>query len=58
MPADGAKIIQQLGRILSDPAHGKALKDDLRQGMHTLPIWMQSIVRELIEPRRRSPPPA
>jgi hypothetical protein len=26
-----------------------ALRDDLGRGIHTLPIWMQSIVRELLD---------
>lgn len=53
--SDRAKILQRLRRILNDPAHGNVLRDDLHKGIHTLPIWMQSIVRELIEPGKPSP---
>ena len=34
--------------ILNDRRHGKALRDDLRAGISTLPAWMQAIVRELL----------
>jgi hypothetical protein len=46
---DRTKILQRLRVILSDPEHGAALRDDLRQGLHTLPTWMQSIVRDLLD---------
>jgi hypothetical protein len=46
--SDDAQILQRLGAILKDPAHGDSIRDDLRQGLHTLPIWMQSIVRQLL----------
>jgi hypothetical protein len=50
--ADQARIVRRLKAILDDKRHGAALRDDLKQGLHTLPIWMQSLVRELL----RSPP--
>jgi len=56
LASDRATILQRLGRILSDPAHGSDLRDDLQKGIHTLPIWMQSIIRELLEPDRRARP--
>jgi hypothetical protein len=46
--SDNAQILLRLGAILKDPAHGDSIRDDLRQGLHTLPIWMQSIVRQLL----------
>lgn len=46
--SDDAQIVQRLAAILEDPAHGNSIRDDLRQGIHTLPIWMQSIVRQLL----------
>jgi hypothetical protein len=46
--SDDAQILLRLGAILKDPAHGDSIRDDLRQGLHTLPIWMQSIVRQLL----------
>ncbi len=42
-------IIRQLRRVLQDPAHGEVLRGDLQQGLPTLPTWMQSIVREVLE---------
>lgn len=48
--ADRARILRRLRRLLSDPTQGRVLRGDLRTGLHTLPIWMQSVVRELLEP--------
>jgi hypothetical protein len=58
LDSDRLRIIDQLRRILQDPTHGAAMRADLQQGLPTLPIWMQSVVRELFEtnpptPRRR-----
>jgi len=39
--------MRRLHRILNDPTHGPILRADLKQGIHTLPIWMQSTVRDL-----------
>jgi hypothetical protein len=49
MESDRPRIIDQLRRIVQDPTHGAALLVDLRQGLPTVPIWMQSVVRELLE---------
>lgn len=46
--SDDAQILPRLRGILKDPAHGDSIRDDLQQGLHTLPIWMQSIVRQLL----------
>lgn len=46
--SDRDRILARLASILDDPKHGHAIRDDLRDGLHTLPIWMQSIVRELL----------
>lgn len=48
-------IIRRLKMILSDETHGPALRDDLTQGLHTLPIWMQSVVRELLNTESQVP---
>lgn len=42
-------VINRLLRVLRAPAHGAAIRADLRAGMQTLPTWMQSIVRQLLE---------
>jgi len=49
---DRDRIVARLSSILADPKHGKVLRDDLRAGLHTLPAWMQEIVRELLEADR------
>ena len=48
LPTDRDRILVQLSVILNDRRHGKALRDDLRTGIGTLPAWMQTIVRELL----------
>jgi hypothetical protein len=50
LDSDRAVIVKRLKTILNDPTHGPALRADLRQGLHTLPTWMQSVVRQLLEP--------
>lgn len=49
------QILQRLRAIVSDPLRGDAIRADLQQGLHTLPIWMQSIVRTLVGGSRSSP---
>ena len=39
-----------LRRLLADPQHGKAIRDDLRAGLSALPIWMQEFLRGLLSP--------
>jgi len=46
-------IVKQLRRLLSDPEHGPAIRDDLRQGLSTLPTWMQPIVHRVIDDHGR-----
>jgi hypothetical protein len=48
MGSDAAQILQRLRVVLDDAVHGTAIRDDLRKGLHTLPIWMQSTVRQLL----------
>lgn len=47
--SDHARIMEKLTRIVSDPAQGPAIREDLLEGFSVLPIWMQSIVRELLK---------
>lgn len=49
LPADRARIIGRMRAVLADRAHGPAMREDLRQGLPTVPAWMQDIVRELLE---------
>jgi hypothetical protein len=48
LPTDRNRIVARLTVLLKDRRHGKALRDDLRAGIGTLPAWMQAIVRELL----------
>src|SRR5208282_2240146 len=43
------KVTERLRRILLDPKHGPAMRDDLRAGLSALPTWMHQLVRELFE---------
>lgn len=52
---DRPRIVTQLRRILKDPAHGEAMRADLQDGLPTLPIWMQSVVREVLDTNPRAP---
>lgn len=47
-PSDRSRILDQLSRVLADPVHGAAIRQDLLDGFKLLPAWMQSIVRELL----------
>ncbi len=42
------RVAAVLHRLLADPAHGPAIRADLRDGLSALPIWMQKFVRPLI----------
>ncbi len=44
------RVKAQLRRLLSDPKHGPEIRDDLRNGLSALPIWMQEFLRDLISP--------
>lgn len=65
LPSDRGRIMSLLATLLADDRYGRALRDDLRSGLPTLPAWMQGIVRELLsahddrvsKPARRRPKP-
>jgi hypothetical protein len=42
------QIFKRLILILRDPDHGRAIQDDLRSGLPTLPEWLQDVVRDLL----------
>jgi hypothetical protein len=48
LSTDRDRVVARLSSVLNDPKHGKAIRDDLRQGISTLPTWMQAIVRDLL----------
>lgn len=47
LTSDHDRILDRLGKILADPNHGAAIRQDLLDGFSMLPAWMQSLVREL-----------
>jgi hypothetical protein len=54
LKSDRDTVLRSLRSVVDDPKHGQAIRDDLRQGMHTLPTWMQIVVRALLDaPDRR-----
>ena len=44
-----SRILDRIRKILRDPHQGHAMREDLRAGLPTLPIWMQDLVRPLLE---------
>jgi hypothetical protein len=55
LQSDPSPVLKRLNALLKDPDNGPAMRNDLRQGIHTLPIWMQTIVRGLIGDRTAAP---
>lgn len=47
LPADKPRIVKRLSALLDDPVQGDAIRQDLLAGFHTLPTWMQAVIREL-----------
>jgi len=45
---DQDAIQAKLIRLLQDSRQGRAIRDDLRSGLHTVPSWMQRWIRELL----------
>lgn len=64
LPADGDLILKKIRKILNDPKQGKAIRDDLRGGLHVLPTWMRELVTRLLHevqshaPTRQKTPPS
>lgn len=50
-PAESQRIKRRVAAILSGSKNGVTLSKDLRQGLATLPIWMQDFLRDLISPK-------
>jgi len=49
LPTDRDRVVRRLSAILADRRYGKKVRDDLRAGLTTLPTWMRSLVRELVD---------
>ena len=56
-PTDRAPVLRRLSDLLDGSRQGRALRDDLRTGITTLPAWMQEVVRELLADGRRATVP-
>ncbi len=42
------RIRAAMHRIIADPRHGKAIREDLEAGFSALPIWMQEFLRGVL----------
>jgi Family of unknown function (DUF6088) len=49
VPTDRARILSRLAAVMADPDHGASIRKDLMDGFSTLPAWMQSLIRELVQ---------
>lgn len=47
-PHERARVALKLQRLFADPDHGATIRDDLRNGLSALPIWMQDFLRDLL----------
>jgi len=47
LATDQQRILDKLDKLLADPVHGNAIRQDLLEGFSTLPAWMQDLVRAL-----------
>lgn len=54
--SDRDRISRRLTAILADPDHGAAIAADLREGLITLPDWMQNFLRSLLEQQTSAAP--
>ena len=50
------RVKAQLRRLFSDPKQGPEIRDDLRDGLSALPIWMQEFLRDLVSPAKSNDP--
>jgi hypothetical protein len=49
-PDDNHRIRQRIKALLSDSKQGVTLRKDLKEGLSTLPTWMQDFLRDLLPP--------
>jgi hypothetical protein len=47
-PDERTRVASLLRRLFVDPERGKAIRDDLKDGLSALPIWMQEFLRDLV----------
>ncbi len=46
-----------LRHLLADLRHGRAIREDLRDGLSAMPIWMQEFLRDMLWPDGGEEPP-
>ena len=46
-------VRKRLRRLLADPVYGDALRTDLIAGMHTLPAWLQVLLKSVTDEKSR-----
>ena len=49
LSSDHERIARRLASILDDPEHGPAIAADLREGLPSLPDWMQSFLQPVLD---------
>lgn len=49
-PDQWDRVAAKLRRLLADPGHGRAIRDDLGDELGRLPTWMQNFIRQLMRP--------
>lgn len=47
LSSERSSVKGKLTKVLADPVHGPAIRQDLLDGFNALPAWMQSLIREL-----------
>jgi Family of unknown function (DUF6088) len=55
LQSDAPRVRKRLQSIFADPVHGSAIIADLRDGLSTLPTWMQFFLRDLITDHTMAP---
>jgi hypothetical protein len=54
-PTERSRVAERIQRILADPAHGRAMREDLVAGFSALPIWLQEFVRPMLADAAQPP---
>ncbi|HEJ6137352.1 TPA: type IV toxin-antitoxin system AbiEi family antitoxin domain-containing protein [Pseudomonas aeruginosa] len=56
LASDRDRVVRRLAKVLADPVHGTAIRQDLVEGFAALPAWMQDLLRELpnFDPQARA----
>jgi hypothetical protein len=54
--SERSSILSKLTKVLADPVHGAAIRQDLLDGFNVLPARIQGLVRELLGPDTQAAP--